>query len=71
MFTEIEYQFDSEPFAYRFLNSVKSWHQIDLKAEYGKDSSAVRVTYKMDRNGFDDTLSRLDDLALKYGGKAD
>jgi len=71
VWSEIEYQFEAEPIAYRFLNTVKSWGQAELKAEYGKDSYSVKITYKVDILTFDDTLSRLDELAFQFGGKAD
>ncbi|MDM7860617.1 hypothetical protein QTP81_08415 [Alteromonas sp. ASW11-36] len=70
LYEEVEFNFDSEPQAYRFLNSVKNWHQRDLKAEYGRDSASVKVTYLPAANAFDDTVSRLDDLATELGGKA-
>ena len=71
MFTEIEYLFSSEPTAYRFLNAVKNWRQIGMKVEYGRDSSSVLITYEPSQAEFDDTLSRLDELAENLGGKAD
>ena len=71
MITETEYLFADEPSAYRFLNSVKNWHQFGMKVEFGRDSSSVRITYKPASLGFDDTLSRLDKLAEDLGGKAD
>ncbi|WP_100640860.1 hypothetical protein [Alteromonas facilis] len=66
----IEFVFDAEPVAYRFLNTVKNWHQDGLKAEYGSDSACVKVSYLPANAGFDDTLSRLDRLADDMGGRA-
>lgn len=68
---EVEYHFETEPVAYRFLNTVKSWYKVDLRAEYGRDSTSVKISYQVDTSTFDDTLSRLDELALQHGGKAD
>jgi len=69
MISDVEYYFDTEPTAYRFLNTVKSWHQTNLKAEYGKDSYSVKISYEVDILTFDDTLSRLDELAQHFNGK--
>ncbi|MBT0586542.1 hypothetical protein [Alteromonas oceanisediminis] len=68
--TQNEYVFDDEPHAYRFLNAVKNWQQMDLKAEFGRDASHVKITYQPRKIQFDDTVSRLDDLALQHNGSA-
>jgi hypothetical protein len=67
---QIEYEFDQEPVAYRFLNTVKNWQQRNLRAVYGSDACAVKITYQPNSGAFDDTLARLDNLAEQMGGRA-
>lgn len=67
---QIDYEFDQEPVAYRFLNTVKNWQQANLRAVYGADAYTVRITYQPANQAFDDTLSRLDSLAEQMGGRA-
>lgn len=64
----IEYQFNNQPTAYRFLNTVSHWDVDKLVVKYGKNNQHVRVRYQPVTQGFDDTLARLDDLASSMDG---
>lgn len=67
---QVEYEFEAEPNAYRFLNTVRNWQQRNLKVEYAHDNASVRVIYQPLSKDFDDTLDRLDRLADDLGGRA-
>ena len=69
MDTRVEYQFDDEPTAYRFLNTVSGWGKSNLTVKYGRSSFHVTVRFQVAVNTFDTTLSDLDDLASKHNGK--
>lgn len=64
----VEYCFDSEALAYRFLNTVKHKTYPALRVKFGRDDRHVWVSYKMQADVFDNTLAELDDLARELGG---
>lgn len=68
MLNQIEYAFNDEPTAYRFLNTVSAMGDGELKAKYGRNTCHVRVSYEVQTGAFDNTLSKLDDLAEQHGG---
>lgn len=68
MITSIQYQFNNEQVAYRFLNELKHWPLHEVKGRLFKRSSCVQVSYEFDGKGFDSTCSDLDDLASQYNG---
>ena len=68
MKNQVEYQFDQEPNAYRFLNTVSNWEVPGLKVKFGQSSYHVRIVYELQQNGFDTTLSELDNLAANENG---
>lgn len=68
MKNQIEYAFKTEPDAYRFLNTVVNWALPDLSVKFGQSSFHVRIDYEVKQSGFDDTLSKLDDLAERERG---
>lgn len=65
----IEYAFETEPEAYRFLNAVSHFDAPNLVSKFGQSSFHVKVEYDLSPNTFDSTLSELDTLAERYGGK--
>lgn len=68
MKNQIEYRFQTEPDAYRFLNIVSHWDLPGLSVKLGRSSFHVCVVYEVKQNGFDDTLSKLDDCAERENG---
>ena len=68
MISQIEYEFQTEPSAYRFLNTVSHWDIQGLGVKFGRSSYHVRISYRVQRQGFDNTLSELDDLASNENG---
>lgn len=68
MNNEIEYVFESEMRAYRFLNTVKHFDADDLRVKFGRSDTYVYVSYRYVLGEFDNTLSKLDDLARELGG---
>ncbi|RDV26138.1 hypothetical protein DXV75_08670 [Alteromonas aestuariivivens] len=69
MENQIEYQFPSEPQAYRFLNTVSHFDCEGLVVKYGQSSRHVKVKYRYAVGEFDGTLSKLDDLARELAGE--
>ncbi|MFT4746321.1 MAG: hypothetical protein ACI8XG_000393 [Congregibacter sp.] len=69
MQSEISYRFERAQLANRFLNELKHWTVVDVKAKLFNASDSVKITYEFDGKGFDYTCSELDDLAAKYGGE--
>ncbi|WP_296044381.1 hypothetical protein [uncultured Alteromonas sp.] len=68
MKNSVEYQFPSQPLAYRFLNTVKHFDADQLVVRYGKSNHHVKVSYRIKTEGFDSTLGELDDLARQMEG---
>lgn len=68
MLNQVEYVFDTEPTAYRFLNTVSNWDAPGLRVKFGRSAFHVRVQYEVRTQEFDTMLSELDDLADKEGG---
>lgn len=64
----IEYAFESQPQAYRFLNTAKHLQADNLKVKYGQSNLHVKVSYRIKTGGFDTMLAQLDELALEMGG---
>ena len=64
----IEYQFPTQPQAYRFLNSAKHFDADALVVKYGQTNHHVKVSYKVKTEGFDSTLGELDELAAQMEG---
>lgn len=65
---KVEYVFDTEPTAYRFLNTVGHWDIPGLVVKFGQSSFHVLIQYTVQKGDFDTTLSKLDDLSGKEGG---
>ncbi|GMM69320.1 MAG: hypothetical protein VXZ36_10910 [Pseudomonadota bacterium] len=69
MENHVEYQFETEMSAYRFLNTVKHIDAEGLRVKFGRSDHHVSVKYRYVLGEFDATLSTLDDLALELGGQ--
>lgn len=69
MRVQIEYVFPSEPVAYRFLNTVKHINAENLSVKRGKTAHHVAISYRYAEGDFDDTASKLDDLARDMEGE--
>jgi len=69
MENSIEYLFESEMAAYRFLNTVKHIDAEGLKVKFGRSDHHVSVSYRYVVGEFDSTLSTLDDIARELGGE--
>lgn len=69
MENSIEFQFESEMSAYRFLNTVKHIDADGLKVKFGRSDHHVCVKYRYVVGEFDNTLSVLDDVARELGGE--
>ncbi|BCO19527.1 hypothetical protein LHL20_06130 [Alteromonas sp. McT4-15] len=65
----VEFEFESEMSAYRFLNTVKHIDAEGLKVKFGRSDHHVSVKYRYILGQFDITLSTLDDLARELGGQ--
>jgi len=65
----VEFEFESEMSAYRFLNTVKHIDAEGLKVKFGRSDHHVSVKYRYILGEFDITLSTLDDLARELGGQ--
>ncbi|AEA98457.1 hypothetical protein [Alteromonas mediterranea] len=65
----VEYHFETEMSAYRFLNTVKHIDAEGLKVKFGRSDHHVSVKYRYVVGVFDSTLSTLDDLARELGGE--
>ena len=65
----VEFEFESEMSAYRFLNTVKHIDAEGLKVKFGRSDHHVSVKYRYTLGEFDITLSTLDDLARELGGQ--
>lgn len=63
----VEFEFESEMSAYRFLNTVKHIDAEGLKVKFGRSDHHVSVKYRYILGQFDITLSTLDDLARELG----
>jgi hypothetical protein len=61
--------FDDAPSANRFLNDVNSNPSLGHAKAKLFDRDKVRITYSIQSNAFDDTMSLLDDLSSHYDGK--
>ncbi|MBO1255396.1 hypothetical protein J3L16_06830 [Alteromonas sp. 5E99-2] len=68
MKNRVEYVFDREPIAYRFLNTVSHWDVPGLTVKFGQSSFHVLIEYTVQKGDFDTTLSQLDDLSAREGG---
>lgn len=69
MTNQLEYVFETEPDAYRFLNTVKHFDAEKLVVKYGRSSFHVKVEYSYKSGEFDSTSSELDDLAASMSGQ--
>ncbi len=69
MNVQIEYQFESEQRAYRFLNTARHFDAQHLKVKFGRSDHHVQVAYEYADNQFDTTASDLDDLARELDGE--
>jgi len=69
MENHVEYQFETEMSAFRFLNTVKHIDAEGLCVKFGRSDHHVSVKYRYVVGEFDVTLSTLDDLALELGGQ--
>ncbi|GGW77075.1 hypothetical protein [Alteromonas halophila] len=69
MHTDIEYGFPSEAIAYKFLNTVRHFDAEALRVRLGRNDHHVSIAYRPVTDGFDPTLSELDDLARELGGE--
>ncbi len=69
MDNQVEFSFDSEMHAYKFLNTVKHFDADGLKVKFGRSDHHVNVSYRVAMGAFDTTLSQLDDLARDLGGE--
>lgn len=69
MKTDIEYVFPSEAVAYKFLNTVRHVDIDALRVRLGRSDHHVSVAYRPVTDGFDSTLSALDDIARELGGE--
>lgn len=65
----IEYKFPSQPLAYRFLNTVKHFDAEQLVVKYGQTNRHVKVSYRIETEGFDSTLGELDEVARQMEGE--
>ncbi|WDT84643.1 hypothetical protein [Alteromonas sp. 009811495] len=65
----VEFEFESEMSAYRFLNTAKHIDAEGLKVKFGRSDHHVSVKYRYILGQFDITLSTLDDLARELGGQ--
>lgn len=69
MKVHIEYVFETEQIAYRFLNTAAHFDAEALVVKLGKSDHHVKVTYQYADGDFDHTASDLDDLARELGGE--
>ncbi|OJF68421.1 hypothetical protein BK026_06260 [Alteromonas sp. V450] len=69
MENSVEFKFDTEMLAYRFLNTVKHIDADGLKVKFGRTDHHVAIRYRYVVSEFDSTLSTLDDLARELGGE--
>ena len=69
MENSIEYVFESEMTAYRFLNTVKHMDVDAVRVKFGRSDHPVFVGYRVAMGEFDSTLSKLDDLARELNGQ--
>ncbi|WP_018981884.1 hypothetical protein [Salinimonas chungwhensis] len=69
MNVQLEYEFETEQHAYRFLNTAVHMDADGLKVRLGQSDHHVRVTYQYTEGAFDSTASDLDDLAHQLGGE--
>tara|TARA_A200000113_G_scaffold96270_1_gene86106 strand:- start:467 stop:682 length:216 start_codon:yes stop_codon:yes gene_type:complete len=69
MENSVEFKFDTEMLAYRFLNTVKHIDADGLKVKFGRTDHHVFIRYRYVVSEFDSTLSTLDDLARELGGE--
>ncbi|WP_394224335.1 hypothetical protein [Alteromonas gracilis] len=69
MENSVEFQFETEMSAYRFLNTVKHFDAEGLSVKFGRSDHHVSVKYRYVVGEFDSTLSNLDDLARELGGE--
>jgi len=68
MENSVEFRFETEMSAYRFLNTVKHMDADDLRVKFGRTDHHVSIRYRYVVGEFDSTLSNLDDLARELGG---
>jgi len=64
------FEFTSPPNANRFLNDVNSNLELAHANAAWFDTQTIKVTYELEAQAYDSTLSTLDDLSSHYGGKA-
>ncbi|MBU3023043.1 hypothetical protein [Aestuariibacter sp. A3R04] len=69
MRVEVEFIFPSQPAAYRFLNTVGHLDVNNLAVKRGKTDHHVLIGYQYTTGDFDETASKLDDLAREMGGE--
>ncbi len=69
MINQVEFEFPTQPQAYRFLNTARHLDAYKLKVKFGRSSYHVKVEYQLASTGFDNMLATLDDLAEKHEGK--
>ncbi|AXR06813.1 hypothetical protein [Salinimonas sediminis] len=66
---QIEYQFENEQRAYRFLNTATHFEAQALRVKLGRSNHHVKVSYEYVDGEFDTTASRMDDLARELEGE--
>lgn len=69
MRVQVEYIFPTEPEAYRFLNAAKHFDTKDLIVKRGRSAQHVLIGYRYAEGSFDDTATKLDDLARDMAGE--
>mgnify|MGYP004066732955 CR=1 FL=1 len=69
MKVQIEYEFQTEQYAYRFLNTAMHMEAEALKVKLGRSDHHVSVAYQYADHAFDSTAADLDDLARELGGE--
>ena len=69
MNVQIEYEFETEQKAYRFLNTAKHLSAQNLTVKFGRSDHHVKVAYEYADKQFDTTASELDDLARDLDGE--
>ncbi len=69
MENSVEFQFETEMSAYRFLNTVKHIDAEGLRVKFGRTDHHVSVFRFYGVRIFDSTLENSSDLARELGGE--
>ena len=69
MENSVEFQFETEMSAYRFLNTVKHIDAEGLRVKFVRTDHDVSLKYRYGVGELDSMLSTLDDLARELGGE--